>query len=379
MRILLCPSSYPPVLGGLQTVVHILAQHLVRRGHNVQVVTNRYPRSLSAWEALDGVPVQRLLFLYPRLRYLQSRRPDIFLAGFYCLPATLLGLMRIMRVLRPDVVNVHYPDSQDLFVLWLRRRYAFRLVVSLHGYEVEGFEKATSWDRHLLQCLFREADAITACSQYLLDQAAGIEPSVAVKGRAIHNGIDLARFEDRTPYRHPRPYILAYGRLTYQKGFDLLLQAFTQIASSEPGVDLIIAGEGEERTSLETLCGQLGLNGRVTFHGRATPQEVVVLLNGCEFVVVPSRAGEAFGIVALEAMAAGKPVLATRAGGLPEFVDGSINRLVEPTVEGLAEGLGEWLGRRGELKALGERNRERAAEHTWSQVVERYLEVFCDD
>jgi len=391
MRILLISSSYPPVLGGLQTVAHTLAQLLIRRGHDVVVVTNRYPRSLPAKEVLDGVPVRRLLFLYPRLRYFQARRPDLFLAGFYFFPLSLFHLSQLVKAFKPDVVNVHYPDSQNLFVLWLRRRYPFRLVVSLHGYEVEGFDRATSWDRRLLQQLLQEADVVTACSQYLLDRATSIEPSGAAKGRAIHNGIDPARFEDCTPHRHPRPYILAYGRLTYQKGFDLLLQAFRQVAPFHPKVDLIIAGNGEERTALETLCRQLGLNDRVAFYGRATPQEVVALLNGSEFVVVPSR-WEPFGIVALEAMAAGKPVLATRVGGLPEFLadggrwtmdDGPWTRedrhgtmLVEPTVEGLVTGLAEWLKRRDEVKALGEQNRERAAEHTWEQVVERYLEVY---
>ena len=372
---MLLPSSYPPVLGGLQTATHTLATNLIARGHQVLTVTNRYPRSLNACEVLDGVPVQRLLLLHPRLRHLQARRPDLFAAGFYYLPATLFGLEQLMRTFQPDIINVHYPDNQTLFVLWLRRRYSFRLVVSLHGYEVEGFSAASTWDRLLLRELLRKADAVTACSQYLLDRAIKIEPSVGSKGRTIHNGIDSSRFQGLTSNEYPHPYVLAYGRLTFQKGFDLLLEAFARVVPGYPETHLIIAGEGEERTCLEKLTGRLGTGGRVHFYGRATADQVVELLGGCEFVVMPSRY-EAFGIVALEAMAAGKAVLATRVGGLPEFLDDSINRLVEPSVQGLTEGLCAWLGRRAEIKTRGHDNRKLASNHTWTQAVDRYLAVY---
>jgi glycogen(starch) synthase len=421
------PSSYPPVLGGLQTVAHTLAQYLLRRGHEVQVVTNRYPRALPSREEVDGVPVQRWTFLTPDLSSLRRMRPNLFLASFYFWPRTSLKLARLMQRFRPDVVNVHFPDAQTPFVLWLRHRYRFRLILSLHGHEIERW-----FLDHTLPCIdhkeplgygpvcatgdppsasrglrsiLRQADAVTACSRYLLDRAIYLEPAVAKKGYAIHNGIDPARFRVTTPYQHPRPYILAYGRLTYGKGFDLLLQAFARVKPLHPDLDLIIAGDGEERTSLEMLGSQLGLAGPVTFYGRANPQEVVSLLSGCEFAVIPSRQ-ESFGIVALEAMATGKRVLATRVGGLAELltevarVQGSaclvpnenwpdrlMSRrrpwdtrpsvlLVQPTVEGLTTGLHRALDTRthglpGECGV-----REHVLEnYCWDRVGYRYETV----
>lgn len=355
-------NTYAPVLGGVQTVTHNLAQYLLKSGHQVQVVTNRYPRSLTAEDMLDGVSIRRLLLLSPDIDSLQRRRPDLFLASFYCYPHSLWRLRSVMRNFRPDVVNVHFPDHQIPFVLALRRRFSFRLVVSLHGHDVERFgaddsdsiAPKDSVATRRLQLILREADAVTACSQHLLDEAIRAEPSIAHKGHVIHNGIDPERFTDKSFHFHPRAYGFAFGRLTHKKGFDMLLEAFAQAESAVPAIDLIVAGEGEERKTLELQAQRLGLESRIQFLGRVCPEEVVRLLNGALFVVVPSRC-EPFGIVALEALGAGKPILATRTGGLAEFLtefkakfeqsknssfgSAPLIKLVEPDVEELATGL----------------------------------------
>lgn len=397
MQSLLITSSYLPVLGGLQIVTHTLAKQLLAEGNEVQVVTNCYPRTLTAKENLDSVPVERLLFLWPEAGYLRRLRPDLLAASCFYGPATLLRLNRIFRRFQPNVVNVHFPDLQIPFVLWLRRRFAFRLVVSLHGDEILRWmndgRRSTNDKRGLgrLRAILQEADGVTACSGWLLGKAVELEPSVAAKGQVIHNGVDMERFQDRTPYRHPHPYILAYGRLTHKKGFDMLLDAFAQVQAMNPELDLILAGAGEEQEALQRQAQRLGLADRVHFFGRATPERIVHLLNGCRFVVLPSRE-EPFGIVALEALAAGKPLLATRVGGLPEFiVPTSVlsersgreasecqevdSQLVEPNIGGVRQGLEVWLQRHNESESWGERNRKRAISYSWDRVVNRYVEV----
>lgn len=382
MRLLLISSSYPPVLGGLQTVAHTLAQRLNSQGHNVQVVTNRYPRSLPRREMLDGVPVERLLFLWPTWSYLRRRRIDLFLASCFFGPITLFRLWSILRTFRPDVVNVHFPDGQNPFLLILFRLFNFRLVVSLHGDDILRWARNAAPDvtndsgLQNLRSILKRADAVTACSQWLLNKAVELEPSIVPKGYVVHNGVDLQRFQDRTTYRHSRPYILSYGRLIYDKGYDLLLAAFAQVSTEFQNVDLLIAGSGEEKSSLERWALEMGLDGRVHMCGQATPEEIVGLLNGCSLVVLPSRR-ETFGIVALEALAAGKPVLATKVGGLPEVLgEGKTVKMVEPTVDGLAAGLHDYLMHLDELRQQGEQNRQRAAHFTWERMIEEYLSVF---
>jgi glycosyltransferase involved in cell wall biosynthesis len=371
MRILLIPSTYHPIVGGVQTVTHNLAQNLLKSGHDVQVVTNCYPRSLPAHEVIDGISVRRLLFLSPRLDALKRRRPDLFLASFYFYPTTLWRLEKLMRHFRPDVVNVHFPDHQNRFVLALRRRFEFRLVVSIHGDEIERSAPARE-----LRKILHAADAVTACSQHLLERAIRLEPSIAAKAHVVHNGIDPKRFADKNQHIHPRPYALAFGRLTYKKGFDLLLNAFAD-AGAEQEMDLIIAGKGEEQQALKQQAQQLGLERRVHFRGQADPQEVVRLLNGCRFVVVPSRR-EPFGIVALEALAAGKPLLATKIGGLAEFlaeVDEPSVLLVKPDADDLATGLRHIC----EMSNNGSHKHDHYPifdKYSWEQVARRYENVF---
>jgi glycosyltransferase involved in cell wall biosynthesis len=261
-----------------------------------------------------------------------------------------------MRTFRPDVVNVHFPDRQIPFVLWLRRYFRFRLVVSLHGDEIERYTESEQYSNSgqartrwvprgsvkRMQLILGEADAVTACSSYLLGKAVELEASVIHKGQAIYNGVDLDRFSDKTSYVYPRPYILAYGRMTYKKGFDMLLKAFAQIVAQCPNIDIVLAGDGEERRTLQIQVQQLGIGERVRFFGPATPQEVVRLLNGSLGVIIPSRQ-EPFGIVAIEAMAADKPILATQVGGLVEILRNSGASFVDPTIASIRDAIVPWI------------------------------------
>lgn len=397
MRILLVPNSYDPIVGGVQTVTHSLAKNLLKSGHEVQVVTNRYPRSLPDREILNGIIVRRLLFLSPQLSSLRRGRADLFLASFYYYPSSLWRLRNLMRHFQAEVVNVHFPDHQINFVLALRKRFDFRLIVSLHGHEIERVTLNNSDEERKtlkssvavqqLQLILREADVVTACSQNLLDKAIALEPSIAAKSQVIHNGVDPKRFIDKSPHFHPRPYALAFGRLTHKKGFDLLLDAFARAGAVARGIDLIIAGNGEEQSALKDQAKQLGLQGRVHFRGQATQEEVVRLLNGCLFVVVPSRY-EPFGIVALEALAAGKPLLATKAGGLTEFLTEFTENevrseasdpkplvvLVNPNSEELANGFRQMCElSRNDSNETG--HYRLSDKYSWEHVARRYENV----
>jgi len=377
MRILLLPSSYPPVLGGLQTVTQRLAQELRARGHVVWVLTNRYPRRLSSREVLDGVSVERALFLYPRLAQLRAGRPDVFLASWFYFPLALERLLWRIGRFRPDVVNLHFAGGMSLFVLIAARLFRVRLVVSLHGDDVEGLERGTRFDRWLFRALLRRADAVTACSRYLLKEAAQWEPGTLDKDTMIHNAVELTSFvAHRSDRPLVAPYVLAAGRLAQVRGFDVLLRAFATISAEFPALHLMILGDGPEKQRLRQEVQKLGLDGRVVFRGRLAHHEVGRCMTDSQAVVVPSLR-EAFGLVALEGMAAGKPIVATTAGGLPEVLDGAEAKLVPPgDEEALAMALRETLQTLAANPAYGQRNRELAARFGWDRLVEAYVRVY---
>jgi glycosyltransferase involved in cell wall biosynthesis len=197
------------------------------------------------------------------------------------------------------------------------------MVLTMHGelsMDATRLFERSSFARQNLRTAIEQADAITACSQQAMHEAEEFYGKpFACEKMVVYSGVRVEDFRGAKPYAHPRPYLFAIGRLAWQKGFDLLLNAYAHILRNDPSHDLIIAGDGPDQEKLQNMVVELGIPRRVKFLGR-TPRDIAVqLFTGCALFVLPSRL-EAMGIVNLEAMAAGKAVVATRAGGVPEVV-----------------------------------------------------------
>ena len=373
MRILIVTSSYLPKRGGLETVVRELATRMQQKGHDVVIVSSRFPRTLPAQEVIDNIPVKRFQFLDPEWGQMTAGRMRLWLAGFFFFPYTLVGLFLLIRQFRPDVVNVHYPHNQTPFVWLLHHLMRFRLVVSLHGGDVDGEPHKSRFRRWRFEAIVDRAGCVTACSQDLLDQAVALRPSIAPRAHVVHNGVNASLFLNAQPYAHPRPYVLGVGRLEHHKGFDTLLAAFAQIAPDVPMVDLLIAGEGRERERLQTAASDAGLSQRVHLMGNQSREQVAALMRGAAIIAIPSRR-EPFGIVALEALAAGRPIIVADIAGLREAVaDAEVLWVAPDDSADLADGLAEIL-RTGDRPTLLETNRSIAARRSWNAVADQYLE-----
>ena len=169
--------------------------------------------------------------------------------------------------------------------------------------------------------------------------------------------------------------MFAIGRHVRQKGFDILLRAYAGAAL--PGRDLLLAGDGPEKGSLEKLAAELGLGSQVHFLGRTDRKTTASLFAGCEWFVLPSRE-EPFGIVNLEAMAAGKAIIATRVGGVPEIVADGVNGILveKENVAALAAALRQLAGNPAQRAQLGAAGRTRAQQFAWPNIAERYAAVY---
>lgn len=379
MKVWLVISSYLPNRGGLQTVTSQLAMELQKRGVNVSVLTQRYPRTLVESENVDGIPVQRLFFLKPHLRDLWRGRIDLFLAGLFFLPLTLARLLWRMMRERPDVVNLHFVGAPAFFLLIARALLSFRFVVSLHGDDVEGLPRRTAFERWVFRAILRRADAVTACSRYLLDRAITVESTITPKSHVIYNGTDLS---DLSPNSFPDREgeqgvgLLSVGRMVPKKGFDILLRALSQDHHAGRRFKVCLIGDGPERGALEKLVRDLGLNEWVEFRGSQKHDEVIGAMASSCAVIVPSRQ-EPFGLVALEAMAAGKPVIAARVGGLPEVLNDADAILVPPDdPAALAHAIASLSARLEREPMFGARNRAIAARFSVARMTDMYLDVY---
>jgi len=173
----------------------------------------------------------------------------------------------------------------------------------------------------------------------------------------VPNAIDLKSFDEKTDsFALPsgKQYIFSCGRFVFDKGFDILLKAWGKLASAYPGIDLLIAGDGEERTHLESLADSLGLSERVSFLGVILPQRLISYYRGCLFFISPSRF-EPFGNVVLEAMAASKAVIGSDSGGTIEVIKDGINGLLfkSGNDQMLAEKMKGLIENRGDRDLLG--------------------------
>lgn len=182
--------------------------------------------------------------------------------------------------------------------------------------------------------------------------------------RVVRGGVDLRHFTpagDKDLVRQrlglPQgPLLLGLGRLSQEKGFDRLVRAIPEVLARVPDATLLLAGEGPERAALERLAAAAAPPERIQFLGRV--EDVANLLRAVNVVCVPSRS-EGLGLAAIEAMAAGVPVVAAAVGGLLEVVeDGVTGRLAAP--DGLAARIAELLQNEEQARAMGAAARARA-------------------
>jgi len=169
------------------------------------------------------------------------------------------------------------------------------------------------------------------------------------------------------------------GRLSREKGVDVLINAFQRVVAQLPDARLLILGDGPERKELEKLAAKLALGSNVQFQGHVSQSEVERQLEHAWVHVVPSRLMEPFGIAAIEAMMRGTAVVASDAGGLAEIVDHDRTGLLVPLAdeEGMAAALVRVLADCPLAEEMGQAGRERAlAQFSLSSCTEKFIQLY---
>ncbi len=375
MNVAIFASAFYPHVGGVEELVRQLAHTYQARGVSPIIITNRWPRSLPSYEQYEGIPTYRLA--------LRTPEPSLKSKVSYTLThgSVRRSVLDVLRTHRIDVMHVQCVSCNGYYALLAKRETGLPLVVTAQGertMDATGLYQRSKFMNDVLRALLKEADRITACSRAtLLDLEQYFGAPFGERARVVLNGISLDDFDGVDPYQHPRPYVLGIGRMVRQKGFDVLIKAFAEAGADLAGHDLLLAGEGAERAGLEQLAASLGLGTRVQFLGRADRRLAVRLFKGCAWFVLPSR-HEPLGIVNLEAMAAGKAVIASDTGGVPEVVADGETGILVPTEDpsALSKAMCDLAADPKRLKGLGTAGAARVREFTWAAIADQYLDLY---
>ena len=366
-------SAFYPSVGGVEELVRQHALERRRRGWKTFVAVNRWPRKLPEADMLDGIPIRRFPFRTAGGNLRQNL--GAWLLGGRALDAFCYTLQNQ----NAKLMHVQCVSCNAEYAVLAKFRMELPLVVSLQGeltMDSTGLFQRKSSARDMYRKALENADAITACSKQTLAEAEQFYgQSLAHKSWAVYNGVRLEDFSTAEPFAWPRPYILGIGRHVPQKGFDVLLRAFA--AMKDRSHDLLIAGDGPERSALESLAAELKLGSAVKFLGKVDHDKAVSLFLGCGVFVLPSR-HEPMGIVNLEAMAAGKPVVASNVGGVPELVqDGQTGLLVTPgDHDSLAQAIEKITADAALAARFGAAGRKRAELFSWQAITDQYEAIY---
>jgi glycosyltransferase involved in cell wall biosynthesis len=374
-------SLHSIAVGGVAAHVSELAAALARKGHQVHVFT-RCAENQTCHDCIDGVHYHRCLY-----------RPDLnFVDDVNSMCRAIVDRVFEVEDLvgRFDIIHAHDWLAANAMI-WIKQGRGHVCLLTIHSTEYARCGNAFP-DGQATRVRYQEragtywADRIIAVSHATRDEIAWMYEVPEWKTTVIYNGVSPRRFDQPADAAAERrrynlgpvdPTILFCGRMVWQKGPDLLIEAVPQILKQYASAKFVFVGDGDMRDSLQWRTRQLDIGHAVRFLGHRNGDELVRLFHMADAVCLPSR-NEPFGIVVLEAWSAGKPVIASQNGGPAEFVSHEITGLkIYPAPDSVAWGVGRvfsdferarWMGRNGR-RAVEER-------FTWDRIAGQTLGVY---
>lgn len=328
MKTVILSWEYPPrIIGGLGTHVHQLAVNLARLGVNVHVITKDAPDAPD-YEEAEGVHIHRVP-LYP---------PEIPQEEWvpWTLQFNVALLERAITLINERIGNVHVLHAHDWLVghaaIALKHAYRIPLVATIHATEYgrhqgnlpEGMSRLI----HQIEWwLTFESVRTICCSNYMRDEVVRIFELPQDKVDVIPNGIEYDLFKiDPESERIRRQFIepdkrmvFFVGRLVYEKGVQTVIEAMPRVLEEVPDLRFLVAGTGPHVRALQAMIDEFGMSEKIKLLGFVDANNLVKFYKCADLTVVPSLY-EPFGMVTLEAMVAGCPVIVADTGGLKEIV-----------------------------------------------------------
>lgn len=370
LRVAHVTATFPPYLGGAGTTAFHLADGLARRGHDVEVFTAAAP----------GSPP-------PSTAAVHRLRPRVAIGNAPLLPV-------LARLRGFDVIHLHLPFifGAELILAGRLRDRRTPLVVTFHNLLVgDGLRRPlfAGYEAVVGRAIVRAADRVCVVSDAHAASVPALRALPAERTAVVPNGVDVDAFSppvDRDAIRAAMglppgvpvaAFVATLDRAHFLKRADVAIQA-AALAGVE-NLHLLVAGDGEWRARIEAQGRASGLGERVRFLG-AVPHERLPSVLGCADFLLLSSDLESFGIVLIEALACGVPVVASDLPGVRAVVREGVDGLLAPA--GAAEGFAERIRAMVELTPeqrarMGAEGRARCVqEFAWPQIVERVEEVY---
>lgn len=392
MRVLIVshmfPSSFNPVAG---TFVHEQAQALQQLGVDVTVISpvpwapgplKAHPKwaryaQIPEQTMVDGIPVY-----YPRVLSLPRSIGYAYYGEIH--DRMMHALLERLHLEKPfDLVHAHVALPDGAAAQHFAKRHHLPFVVTIHGQDFYyTIHQKQAWRQKVMDVL-EAADRVVVVSSKLK----GIAESEHLlkdlpKVHIIHNGANLKDvYTGDNPLRERyagKLILLTAGYLIQRKGHEFVLRAMARLIDRFPNLQYLIVGDGEEHAHLEELAGTLGLTNHVEFLGLRPHHEVLQYMDLCDVFVLPSW-DEAFGVVYVEAMSQGRPVIGCLGEGIEDFVENGKTGFLVPSkaVDGLAQVL-ETLCAQPELRKTVGTNAKILVEeqYSWERCAERLLTLY---
>lgn len=358
--------------GGGEKRAKEVTSRLAATGHNVTVVSGKTDRDLPKWTEENGTTIRHVtctpgfLLDLPRIGFYLPR----YLFAFTSLP--VLWYLLFKRDF--DVVVENMTPFPTLTVI-LAKLFSTPIVAVQHEFHgrdaLEMYDPVTGRIQLVVQNLLRlfHYDQIITPTEHVKDQLAayGIAPEQIT---VITNGINYDRFQSVDTERIPTR-LVTVSRLGKRKGVDDVLRSFAVIREQHPDTTLDIVGSGPERENLEALAERLGIDDAVTFHGYVSHDRKVELLRCAGIFVFASRQ-EGFGLVLLEAMATGLPIVARNLPVYHDFFENGTNGYLvrdEEVPREIAERVDELLADPSTLSEIQNVNKETAKRYGWDKTA----------
>jgi teichuronic acid biosynthesis glycosyltransferase TuaC len=391
---------------GAETVVYEMARHLRDKGEDVSILLNeeiyKYYTDLENVRLLNAGSFFNTSALIrncvsPRITTKTEEKSRNSYPGSFYLSALLREIYyrRVQSALKlsmsenkVDIINSNLNAGIVLFSI-LSSYLDIPVVATLHGQEADGMRTRGclnwvigpigSWRRERFRKALDKADGVTAVSQAEISIIENCD--IPLQGRAvvIPNGVNVAEIQQFSSSVVPLKgefNLLFPGGTTFRKGGDLTIKALSRVSRQIPTVHLYVAGNVPRNHLLRRSVVETGLDDYVTFTGFLGIPEYRRLLNSVDVLIMPSRE-EAFGIVFLEAMALGKPVIGGNIGGIPEvIVNGRNGILVQPSVGQIAEAILYVYANKDARQEMSENNFKDVARFDWDNIIELYIRFY---